>query len=260
MGHEIKLDVFEGPIDLLLHLVTRQRVDIYDVSLATITDEYLSALDGLEGLDLESATGFLVVAAALLELKSARLLPGPDPEEDNGLLEQRDLLLARLVECSTFREAGSWIAGGLERGRLTHGRSAGLEPQFLNLAPDLLERVTITDVVRAAATALHRPDPPVLDTTHVAPIRASVADAVVDLVRRLEGDRGWRSFEQLCAPTAARIDVVVRFLGVLELYKAGAVELQQAGRFGDIRVAWTGEADVGEVLAGVEEYSVREPA
>lgn len=259
MGHEVKLEVFEGPIDLLLHLVTRRRVDIYDVSLASITDEYLTALDGLEGLDLEAATGFLVIAAALLELKSARLLPGPDLEEDDGLLEQRDLLLARLVECSTFREAGSWMAGALERGGLRHGRTAGLEPQFLNPAPDLLERVGVVDLARAGAIALHRPAPPVLDTAHVAPIRASVADAVVDLAGRLQ-DRGWRSFEELCAGAAGRIEVVVRFLGVLELYKAGAVEVEQAGRFGDIRVVWTGEADLGVVLAGVEEYSLKEPA
>ena len=124
MAHEVRLEVFEGPIDLLLHLITRQRVDIYEVSIATITDEYLQALGAMEGLDLEAATGFLVVAATLLELKSARLLPAPDRDDDGdlALLEERDLLLARLVECATFREAGAWLFAGLQRGTDFHPR------------------------------------------------------------------------------------------------------------------------------------------
>src|ERR687892_741338 len=109
MPHEVKLEVFEGPIDLLLHLITRQRVDIYDVSIATITEEYVAALEQMEGIDLETATGFLVVAATLLELKSARLLPGRSADDYDGkLLEERDLLLARLIECATYRRAGQW--------------------------------------------------------------------------------------------------------------------------------------------------------
>ncbi|MDQ4026294.1 MAG: segregation/condensation protein A, partial [Actinomycetota bacterium] len=133
MAYEVKLEVFEGPIDLLLHLITRQRVDIYDVSLSQITEEYLAALEGLDAADhgsaeggvaysLETAPGFLVVAATLLELKSARLLPGRTGDEDaDGLVEERDLLLARLVECATFREAGAWLARGLEAGAAFHG-------------------------------------------------------------------------------------------------------------------------------------------
>src|ERR687893_994101 len=130
MAYEVKLEVFEGPIDLLLHLITRQRVDIYDVSLSQITEEYLAALSGLDAADLETATGFLVVAATLLELKSARLLPGRRGDEaEAALLEERDLLLARLVECSTFREAGMWISQALASGEGFHGRSVSLEPQ-----------------------------------------------------------------------------------------------------------------------------------
>src|SRR3990170_8750914 len=110
MAYEVKLEVFEGPIDLLLHLITRQRVDIYDVSISTIPDEYLKAVEQMTQLDLEIATGFLVVAATLLELKSARLLPSRRMDEAEAqLLEERDLLLARLVECTTFREAGVWV-------------------------------------------------------------------------------------------------------------------------------------------------------
>ncbi len=140
MAYEVKLEVFEGPIDLLLHLITRQRVDIYEVSISTITEEYLEAVGSIEDLDLESATGFLVVAATLLELKSARLLPARSLDDADGqLLEERDMLLARLVELSTLREAGAWIAVGLEKGAVYMARTAGLEPQFVGLAPDLLD-------------------------------------------------------------------------------------------------------------------------
>ena len=255
MSHEVRLDVFEGPIDLLLHLVTRQRVDIYEVSLAAITDEYVRAVAELDAVDLEAATGFLVVAATLLELKSSRLLPGPDGADTDGLLEERDALLARLVECSTFRCAGSWLTQRLEEGAAFHPRTAGLEPQFLEVAPDLLARLAVEDVARAAARALNKPAPLQLDTSHVAPIRVTVADAIVDLARRLETGRQ-RSFAELCAGVHERIDVVVRFLGLLELFKAGAITVGQEGRWGDIKVTWTGEVDAGTVVAEAEEYAL----
>ncbi len=254
MTHEVRLDVFEGPIDLLLHLVTRQRVDIYEVSLAAITDEYLNAVAALEEIDLEKATGFLVVAATLLELKSARLLPGPDASDHDGLLEERDALLARLVECATFREAGAWLVTALEEGRAFHARTAGLEPQFVEVAPDLLARLALDDVGRAAARALDKPPLPQLDTSHLAPIRATVADAIVDLAGKLEGG-GKRSFRELCSHLRQRIDVVVRFLGLLELFKAGAIDLDRSARWGDIEVVWTGEIDAASVVAEAEEYS-----
>lgn len=254
MTHEVRLDVFEGPIDLLLHLVTRQRVDIYEISLATITDEYLTAVAALDEIDLEAATGFLVVAATLLELKSARLLPGPDAGEHDGLLEERDALLARLVECATFREAGAWIVARLDEGGAFHPRTAGLEPQFVEVAPDLLARLRIADIGLAAARALDKPPPPSLDTSHVAPIRVTVSDAIVDLARKLESGGRW-SFQELCAHVEDRIEVVVRFLGLLELFKAGAIELDQLQRWGDIEVVWTGEVDPAAVVAEAEEYS-----
>jgi len=256
MAHEVKLEVFQGPIDLLLHLITRQRVDIYDVSLSSITEEYLSAVEAMEHLDLEAATGFLVIAATLLELKSARLLParGLDPG-DSRLLEERDLLLARLVECATFREAGSWIALGLDAGRLFHGRSVGLEPRFVELAPDLLARTSLADVGHAAATAL-TPRPLLeLDVSHVALARASVKDAILELSEELMAS-GSLSFERLCGRLETRLDIVVRFLALLELFKAGAVELDQKDRFGDITASWTGEVFAQDVLEDIEEYAL----
>ena len=256
MPYEVKLEVFEGPIDLLLHLITRQRVDIYDVSLATITDEYVRALEGIEGLDLETATGFLVVAATLLELKSARLLPSTRTDEvDARLLEERDLLLARLVECSTFREAGAWIAGALASGEAFHGRSVALEPRFMDLAPDLLARISADDIASAAARVL-APKPVVrLDISHLAPIRASVRDAIGEVADRLRAG-GAATLTELCSHVGERLEVVVRFLALLELFKAGAIELEQSDRFGDIQASWTGAADDADMAALADEYSI----
>jgi segregation and condensation protein A len=253
--YEVRLEAFEGPIDLLLHLITRQRVDIYDISLSTITDEYLKAVTSMENLDLEGATGFLVVAATLLELKSARLLPSSESGEAESLLEERDLLLARLVECATYREAGGWIAAALKRGEDFHGRAVTLEERFLEVAPDLLANTTLGHFGRAAAALLAPRPAPVLDVSHVAPLTASVADAIMEVAARLKADSRV-SFEELCGRSPERIEVVVRFLALLELFKAGAIELEQADRFGAITASWTGEAEVGEVIEDAEEYTV----
>ena len=258
MTHEVRLEVFEGPIDLLLHLITRQRVDIYEVSLASITEEYLAALAAAEDLDLETATGFLVVAAALLELKSARLLPGPGMDSDlEAALEQRDLLLARLVECATFRDAGAWIWRRLEEGLSFHARDAGMEEPYASLTPDILARTAPEDLARAAALVLAPRPEPRLDVSHVNPIRATVREAIETVAARLS-TRTEASFEELCADAAETIEVVVRFLALLELFKAGAIDIEQADRFGSIKARWTGEADVSIVLESAEEYAAHD--
>lgn len=256
MVHEVKTDVFEGPIDLLLQLITRQRVDIYEVSLAAITEEYLRVLDRLEDLDLEQATGFLVVAATLLELKSARLLPGAAADEaDPRLLEERDLLLAKLVELSTFREAGAWLSSALTAGEGFIGRDVALESHLVGVVPDPLQGLTGDHLGRAAARALTPRVVPVLDTSHVTPIGESVKDAIEELAACLDR-RGRESFRQLCGPGRTKIQVVVRFLALLELFKAGAVDLTQADRFGDITAIWTGEVEVGDILEEADEYTL----
>lgn len=258
MAHEVRTEVFEGPIDLLLHLITRQRVDIYDVSISSITDEYVQVLDDMGDLDLETATGFLLVAATLLELKSIRLLPAPVDLDDADLqaLEARDLLLARLVELSTFRDAGVWLGAALRTGALMHGRAVGLEPAFQDLQPDLVLKITPGDLVGAAARVFAEPEIPVLETEHMSPITASVRDAIDELSRTLSV-RGTCTFEEMCG-RRPKIDVVVRFLGLLELFKAGAVTIRQTGRFGSIEARWTGEVNAAEVVAEAEEYSLQE--
>lgn len=255
MTYEVRLDVFEGPIDLLLHLITRQRVDIYDVSISTITEEYAAALTRMENLDLEITTEFLVVAATLLELKSLRLLPGRDANVDPQLLEERDALLARLVECATFRSAGDHIAVELAAGAGFSPRLVPLEPEYAELAPDVLAGVRLEDLGRAAAVALAPKPQVVLDTSHVAPIRASVRDAIDELLGKLRAG-GARSFAELCGDRDGKLEVVVRFLALLELFKAGVIELGQRDRFGEITARWTGDGDEEALTDLVDEYSV----
>lgn len=254
----MKQEVFEGPLDLLLHLITRQRVDIYDVSLATITDEYLRALEGMESLDLEAATGFLVVAASLLELKSARLLPSRGAHDDSldGLLEERDILLAKLVECATFREAGSHLSVALERGASLHPRSVALEEHFRDLMPATEIRVTTNGLLKAALRVFSPKPEVVLDTSHVHLVKASVRDAIGEIAAFLKAAER-ANFEQLCGTGRPRIEIVVRFLGLLELFKAGLVDLSQEERFGSIEAVWVGDDLSKEALQDVEEYALK---
>lgn len=248
MPYEVQTSVFEGPFDLLLHLILREQVDIYEVSLTTVVDAYLTELDRIDIVDLDVATEFLLIAATLIELKSRRLLPSGDDvdlDEELALWEERDLLLARLLECKTFKDA----ARELERMASIAGRSyprvAGLEERFLALTPDLMEGVT-PDRLRAAFLKAMQPKPSVRVTLdHVAPIRASVRDAVVELLDELPR-AGRITFRRLTSGLAERLEIVVRFLAVLELFKQGAVDIEQVESFGEITIVWLG----ADVLAG----------
>lgn len=241
MPYEVHTPVFDGPFDLLLHLILREQVELYDVNLSEIVDAYLMELDRLERLDLEVATEFLLIAATLVELKARRLLPD-DPEidldDELGLWEERDLLLARLVECKTFKDAALILRNLSAGASRSYPRRAGpVEDRFIGLAPDLLERTTPDDL-RAAYLKAIAPKPVVrVDLSHVTPIKVTVAEAVEELVDELPRV-GRITFRELTAELVDRIDVVVRFLAVLELFKQGAVELQQPETFGDITVVW----------------------
>jgi segregation and condensation protein A len=242
MSYEVQTPVFEGPFDLLLHLILREQVDLYEVSLATIVDGYVSYLESLDELDLEITTDFLMIAATLVELKSRRLLPTVDEmdlDEELALWEERDLLLHRLVECKTFKEAAiamQVLAG--EAGR-SYPRTFGVEERFVGLAPDLLASLSADDLRKAFLRATAPKPKPRVDLEHVAPIRASVTDAIAELADELPRV-GRISFRQLTGGLVERLDVVVRFLAILEMFKRGLVDLEQASRFGEIGIVWIG--------------------
>jgi segregation and condensation protein A len=261
--YEVATSVFEGPFDLLLHLITKEQVDLYEISITRIVDAYLAEMGRMEEhLDLEVATEFLLIAATLIELKSRRLLPGRDDidlDDELALWEERDLLLARLLECKTFKDAADALNRLASVAERSVPRRTGLEEQFLSLAPDLLAGVT-ADKLRDAFRKSMEPKPVtrvLLD--HVAPIRASVQDAVDELVDELPRV-GVITFRHLTQDLVERLEVIVRFLAVLELYKSGLVELDQGGNFADLTVTWLGEQgsaldDVaGPPLVDVEEY------
>ncbi len=253
----VQTPVFEGPFDLLLHLILREEVDLYEVSLATIVDAYLAELDGMTHLDLEVATEFLLIATVLVELKTKRLLPddtGLDPDEELGLWEQRDLLLARLVECKTFKDASRVLAQTLAVASRSRPRVAGPEERFWHLTPDLLAGVD-TQALRAAYHRATRPRPvPVVELSHVTNVAASVTDTMATISRRLSAS-GTLSFRQLTSALVETIEIVVHFLAVLELYKQGLVDLDQADTFGDITISarvWTDYAEHPTLVPDLE--------
>jgi segregation and condensation protein A len=260
-SYEVQTSVYEGPFDLLLHLILREQVELYDVSLSDIVDAYLAELDRLNSeavhLDLDVATEFLLIAATLVELKSRRLLPGDDDldlDDELALWEERDLLLSRLLECKTFKDVALALSGMAADASRSFPRVAGLEDRFLTLAPDLLAGVT-ADEVRLAYLRAITPKPlPRVDLDHVAPIRASVTDAVTELLDELPR-AGRITFRELTGSLLERLEVVVRFLAVLELYKQGLVDLEQVTNFGSLEIVWLGpdHADLDD-LAPLDSY------
>ena len=257
MAVAVHTSVFEGPFDLLLHLILREQVDLYEVSLVEIVDAYLTALDEMDHLDLEIATEFLLIAATLVDLKSRRLLPGIDDgdlDDELGLWEERDLLLSRLLECKTFKDAALELSSLHQRAALHFPRTVGPDERFVDLTPDALAGVTPLRVRDAFLKAIApRPEPKV-DLFHVAPIRASVIDAIAELVEELPR-AGRISFRELTEAFVDRLDIIVRFLAVLELFKQGHVNIDQPHRFGDITITWAheGASDIGAILADAYE-------
>lgn len=244
MPYQVQTSVFEGPFDLLLHLITKEQVDLYEISLSRIVDAYLSELERMQRdhtLDLEIATEFLVIAATLIELKSRRLLPGRDEEleDELALWEERDLLVARLLQCKTFKDTAIALESLMAHAALSFPRRAGLEEPYLSLAPDLLAGVTPEKLKNAFVRAVSPKPVPRVDLNHVAPVRASVQDAVEELLDELPRV-GHISFRRLTQDLVERLEIIVRFLAVLELYKQGQVEIDQLETFGELEIRWMG--------------------
>ena len=243
MSVAVSTPVFDGPFDLLLHLILRDEVDLYEVSLSSIIEQYIAAIEQMESLELEVATEFLLIAATLVELKSRRLLPDPataDLDEELALWEERDLLLARLLECVTFKEAAQSLQVLTTEAGRSYPRTAGVEERFLGLLPDLLEGVVPTQL-RDAFMRATAPKPIIrVATDHIHAIRLSVGDAVNELSFDLP-DRGKVTFREITAQLVDRIEVVVYFLAILELYKQDMIDITQFTNFANIEVVWVGD-------------------
>lgn len=233
----VELPVFTGPFRLLADLILEQKIDVCDIAVASVTDRYLAHVKEADDWSLEEATWFLAICAILLELKVGRLMPRvSELDEDDILGGSPDLRYARSLELAAFRRVAVELARRLEDEAGYFARDVGPGPEFAHLYPDPMERLEPQDLAMLAAQLL-RP-PPTLDLTHVTPIRYTVAEAITALESRIAAIGRGATFRDLVADCEDRIQVVVRFLAILELYREGKVELQQAQTFGEIEVEW----------------------
>ncbi|MFF5567515.1 segregation and condensation protein A [Streptomyces sp. NPDC012623] len=251
----VRLANFEGPFDLLLQLISKHRMDVTEVALSTVTDEFMAYIRamGPDG-DLDQTTEFLVVAATLLDLKAARLLPAAEIEDeaDLALLEARDLLFARLLQYRAYKRVAGILDARLDAEARRHPRTAGLEPHHAELLPEVVVRVGPEGLAALAARASRaRPEPQVyVDHIH-APL-VSVQEQATLVVARLR-ECGEADFAALTEDAADTLTVVARFLALLELYRERAVALDQQEALGPLLVRWTGGWD-GEAPTVTDEF------
>ena len=237
MPYEVSTPVFEGPFDLLLHLILKEEVDLWEISLARIVDVFCAEVEHMERVDLDVATEFLLIAATLVELKARRLLPGRedvDLDEELMRFEERDLLLARLLECKTFQDAARVMNERLQSASRSVARTAGPEEPFRSLAPDPLERVALDALLAAAARG-----PRAEGRRRSADRRTSRRSAPACATRSTRCSRccpsaARCSFRELTYGVSEKLEIIVRFLAVLELFKQGVVDLEQVESFGEL--------------------------
>ncbi len=244
---EVHLDVFEGPFDLLLALISKHKLDITEVALSQVTDEFIAYIRQRSGgWDLDQVSYFLVVAATLLDLKAARLLPSGEveDEEDLALLEARDLLFARLLQYRAYKEVAAVFAGRMAVAAKRFPRRVPLEPRFAELLPEVLFTIGPQEFAMLAARALAPKAVPVVPTGHIHPPFVSIREQAVLIAGRLK-NLGRASFRQLSSgpalPGAAgNYEIVASFLALLELYREDLVAFEQVSPLGELYVTWTG--------------------
>jgi segregation and condensation protein A len=242
----VRLENFNGPFDLLLQLINRHELDVTEVALHQVTDDFIAHTKALadsgDGADLDEITEFLVIAATLLDLKAARLLPGADVEdiEDLALLEARDLLFARLLQYRAYKEvAGLFVeleASALRR----YPRSVALETRYTELLPEVMLGMDAERFAELAAAVFRPKPPPTVSLDHLHAAKVSVPEHMAILRDRL-AELGMASFHQLTTDCQEPLQVVARFLAVLELYREASVALDQEEAFGELMVSWTGQ-------------------
>ena len=248
---EVHLDNFEGPFDLLLGLISKHKLDITEIALASVTDEFIAhirrAQEADTDWDLGQASEFLLVAATLLDIKAARLLPqsAATDDDDFALIEARDLLFARLLQYRAFKDIARAFADQMATAGKMTARQAGLEPQFASLLPELVMGITPEQLAMVAARALTPKVPPTVGLEHLHVAQVSVREQAALLVDRLRRDR-MATFRDLVADADETIVIVARFLALLELFKEGAIAFEQPEALGALTVRWTG-SDAGEV-------------
>jgi segregation and condensation protein A len=250
-GFSVHLANFDGPFDLLLQLISRHKMDVTEVSLSIVTDEFISFIRGLEasgeGWELEQATEFLVVAATLLDLKAARLLPSGDveDEEDLALLEARDLLFARLLQYRAFKEIAATFSERIASADKSFARVVALDPALAALLPEVLIGVGAARFAAIAERVLTPKVVPVVAIQHLHMALVSVAEESKMVVEALRHSKSL-SFRNLIADADSTLVVVARFLALLDLYRQGVLRFDQVIALGELQISWTGSLE-GEV-------------
>ena len=248
MAYTVTVGDFEGPFDLLLQLIAQRQVDVHSICLADITDDYLAVVRAMDTVDLEATTEFLVIAATLVELKAARLLPGEDPEIDEVAVDASDLLYARLLDYQVYSEAAAFLGGRLEDQAGYIARRVPLEERYVGCVPPVDLDVTPEDLallygdVMAEMAERQRP----VDTSHLQPVPITVEQASSMVVARLRLCGGRATFRALTVDFGSRVEVAVAFMAILDLYKDERVDVAQATSFGDLVVELCpGDEDTG---------------
>ncbi|ASU57600.1 segregation and condensation protein A [Nocardiopsis dassonvillei] len=239
---QVHLDNFEGPFDLLLGLIAKHKLDITEVSLSKVTDEFIAHIRAHgDDWDLDQASNFLLVAATLLDLKAARLLPRGDVEDeaDLALLEARDLLFARLLQYRAYKEVASFMRARLASQGRRYARAVPLEERFAGLRPDVLFKLGPQEFAALAGMVFTPKEPPSVPVTHIHQAKTSVKEQGELMVAELR-EHGRLTFAQLTAACTGTFEVIARFLALLELYRAANVGFDQPEPLGELIVSWTG--------------------
>ena len=251
-GFVVSLVNFEGPFDLLLSLIAKHKLDITEVALSKVTDEFIAHIKAGQAAagsdwDLEETTSFLVVASTLLDLKAARLLPQAEveDEEDLALLEARDLLFARLMQYRAFKQVATVFEERLEQEAKRFPRAVGLEERYATLLPEVLIGLGLQEFAALAAKAMEPKPVEEVSFAHLHAPAVSVREQAVLVMDRLRRS-GTMTFRALCGDSPDRLTTVARFLSLLELFREGAVSFDQVTPLGELTVRWTGDED-GEV-------------
>ncbi len=248
---EVHLDVFEGPFDLLLALIGKHKLDITEIALSEVTDEFISYIGALtDRWDLDQVSHFLVVAATLLDLKAARLLPSGevDDEEDLALLEARDLLFARLLQYRAYKEVAAVLSGQMAAQSRRFPRRVPMEPAFAALLPEVLLVLSPEQFAAIAAAVLAPRKAPVVSTAHLHMPKTSVREQAAILAVKLRR-LGRASFRELSADCDGTYEVVARFLAVLELYRDKCLAFEQVAPLGDLYISWVADDDASDAQA-----------
>ena len=256
-GFQVRLSNFEGPFDLLLQLIFAHRLDVTEVALHQVTDEFIAYTKAIGPLmELDETTAFLVIAATLLDLKAARLLPAGEihDEEDLALLEVRDLLFARLLQYRAFKHVAEMFAE-LEAAALrSYPRAVSLEDRYEDLLPEVMLGVDAQLFAEIAATAFTPRPVPTVATEHLHELIVSVPELAEQLLADLQrrGPGQWATFSELVADCREPILIVGRFLALLELYRARAVAFDQSEPLGVLQISWTGDGPSGDEVESTE--------